>query len=173
MDPLHQYVLSFCFFSQPKSFYAPEEFEHVKVFNHQEINSYLNLTDTFHFNRGEPNFFSQHGPASFAFWARSFYLNKEEADLLNSDVEGLLEILFEKLKNYLIENEVTKEKISVLKQVFDCRCEALFSTLRQPGIRTGPFTLRQGPLQTLTEFGIDFEYWPLDENQIDQLKEFA
>ena len=173
MDPLHQYALSFCFFSQPKSFYDSVGDEHVKVFNHQEINSYLNLTDTFHFNRGEPNFFSQHGPASFAFWARSFYLNKEEADLLNSDVEGLLEILFEKLKNYLIENEVTKEKISVLKQVFDCRCEALFSTLRQPGIRTGPFTLRQGPLQTLTEFGIDFEYWPLDENQIDQLKEFA
>lgn len=173
MDPLHDYVLSFCFFSQPKSFYAPEEFEHVEVFNHQEINSQLNLTDTFHFNRGEPNFFSQHGPAAYAFWAHSFYLNKREADLLNDNVAHLLELLFEQLENYLQENEVTKEKINAVKELYDCRCEVLFSTLRQPEIFAESFTLRQEPLRILQEYGMDFNYWPLEKVQIDQLKEFV
>ncbi|MFD1031773.1 hypothetical protein [Metaplanococcus flavidus] len=164
---LHYYVLSFCFFSKPISYVAPEIDGDAKLFTHEDINSSLNLSDTLHFNRGESNFFTQRGPATYAFWAHSFYLTKEEADLLNDDVEHLLEVLFEKLKQYLIENDVSKEKIEALKQTYNGRCEVILS---HPNTLIRMFTLRQNPLNTLVDFGLNFHHWPLSIEQLDQLK---
>lgn len=165
---LQHFILSLCFFSEPKSLIDPEPDKDIKVFNHQDINKLLNTSDTFHFDRGEPNFFSQYGKASYAFWAHSFYLEKEEIESLNDSHDAAIKKLFEKLKWYLTEINITERQIINVKEIYNCRCEVLLAVPISPSKTTFKITKQQ--LKTLVDIGLDFSYWPLEIKQLNQLK---
>lgn len=165
---LQNFILSLCFFSEPKSLIDPKPDEDVKVFNHQDINQLLNISDTFHFNRGEPNFFSQHGKASYAFWAHSFYLKKQEIENLNDSHDAAIRKLFEQLKLYLTQTKITEKQITNIKEQYNCRCEVLLTVPISPNKIN--FKIAREELRILVDIGLDFSYWPLETKQLDQLK---
>ncbi|WP_422124445.1 hypothetical protein DHX103_06410 [Planococcus sp. X10-3] len=166
---IEDFILSFSVFSGPKSFYDADD-AHIQVSTNADVDDILGTTSNFHFNRGETNFFAQHGPAAFSFWSRSFILTDEEADRLNHNHDLALELLFEKLKAFVDSHHITFEKMEDLQEQFDCRFEILFIA---PNWYGGGMLFRVKPADLLfmANLNIPFHFWERDRVQIGQLQE--
>ena len=166
---IEDFVLGFSVFSAPQSFYEDSE-EDVRIFAESDITGILGADSNFHFNRGDLNFFSQHGAAAYSFWTHAFSLSDEEAAGLNHDHDLALALLFKKLKEFVGKHQITPKKIEDLHRRFDCRCEILFIA---PNWYGGGMLFRVNPsdLLFMAELDLTFKYWERDEVQIKQLQE--
>lgn len=129
--------------------------EDYTIFTNKEIDKMLRTHSTFHFNRGDFNFFSQSGEAAYSYWCQSVPLTKEEVAWCNDSHDLALGILFNKLRLNLQEDGVTVGRIKNIDQQFDCRCQI---ELFFPADNRAIFKVQRIDLNWMADMHLEFEF---------------
>lgn len=165
------FLMNFSFTSAPNSFYNPLPDEDIKVFTNQDINKMLGVNCSYFFNRGEFNFFSQHGKAAYSFWTRSYYLNSADIVRASDNNNIAVDLLLAKAKEDFKQNNITGDKIAHVLGSFDCICELMLTVpISKHGIN---FIIKSDKLKFMAEHNIDFGYRVLKNKLIVELKKAA
>lgn len=163
---MERFVLNLAFYSMPKSLISNSGKDYI-IFTNKEIDKTLRAQSSFYFNRGDFNFFSQYGKASYSYWCQSFCLTKEEIEWCNDSHDLAVAILFDKLRLNLQVDGVTAGKIKNVDQRFDCRCQI---ELFFPDDNRAIFKLRRIDLNWMADMHLDFEFRVLNEPLLEEFK---
>jgi len=163
---VERFVLNLAFYSMPKSLISNSGEDYI-IFNNKDIDKVLRVQSTFHFNRGDLNFFSRYGAASYSYWCQSVCLTKEEVEWCNDSHDLAVGILFNKLRLKLKEAGVTVGKIKNVDQQFDCRCQI---ELFFPDDNRAIFKVQRIDLNWMADMHLDFEFKMLSDSLLLELK---
>ena len=168
---MERFVLNLAFYSMPKSLIANSGEDYI-IFTNKEIDKTLRTHSTFHFNRGDFNFFSQSGKAAYSYWCQSVSLTKEEVAWCNDSHDLAVGILFNKLRLNLKEDGVTAGRIKNVDQQFDCRCQIELFFPDDNGVGA-MFKLQRIDLIWMADMHLDFEFKTLRDPLLDELKKYS
>ena len=166
---MERFVLNLAFHSMPKSWISNLG-EDYTIFTNKDIDKTLRTQSTFHFNRGDFNFFSQSGKAAYSYWCHSVSLTKEEIAWCNDSHDLAVGILFNKLRLNLQEDGVTAGRIKNVDEQFDCRCQI---ELFYPADNRAMFKLQRIDLNWMADMHLDFEFRILNDPLLEELKKHS
>ncbi|WP_144511082.1 hypothetical protein [Bacillus sp. FJAT-22090] len=161
------FTINFCFYSDPKSYLDPVPDSEVKVFTNDDINQLLEVESTFYFNRGDHNFFSQHGKAHYSFWTHTFFLDKLDIKKARDNNDHAVYLLLEKVKEFFNKYSITNDKILTVLSSFNCRCKIM---LVVPESKNGIiFDISTEHLKFMSGYDFKFSYYVLNSDRINTL----
>lgn len=167
---IENFFLALAIYGKPMSYNSPEPDKDAKIFTSDDINEILNVHSSFHFNKGDSSFFTQHGPTSYSYWARTFSLSDEEIKELDDDNDEAVSRLFEKLKKFLVEHNITDAHFEKINQEFDLERKCNITLFVPRYINGTIFEIKAEDLRIMADYKLNFNYLELTEDQIEKLK---
>jgi len=146
------------------------ESDGVRVFEHTDINKVLCINSSFHFNRGDHNFFSGYGRAAYSCWARTFTLLDDEVKVLNDDHDLALTVLIGKLNDFIVKHQLNAGHVKKLKDNFDLNGKwqaILFTPNSLPPVI---FDLNYEDMRFLVDLEMGFSYRVIAPEKIEVLR---
>lgn len=166
---MERFILNLAFYSMPKSWVSSSGEEYT-IFTNKDIDKTLRTQSTYYFNRGDLNFFSQFGKATYSYWCQSVSLTKEEIAWCNDSHDLAVGILFNRLRLNLQEDSVTAGRIKNVDEQFDCRRQI---ELFYPADNRAMFKLQRIDLNWMADLHLDFEFRMLNDSLLEELKKHS
>ncbi|TDL30906.1 hypothetical protein E2R51_16400 [Jeotgalibacillus sp. S-D1] len=167
---IENFFLALAIYGKPMSYNTPEPDKDAKIFTSDDIMEILNVHSSFHFNKGDSSFFTQHGPTSYSYWARTFSLSEEETEELDDDNDEAVSTLFKKLKDFFEDNNITKAQFEKINHEFDLERKCNITLFVPRYINGTIFEIKTEDLQFMANHNLNFNYLELTEDQIEKLK---
>lgn len=163
LDP---FLLGISVTSEAKSFHSNwgQEF---KLFSSTDIDAILGITNSFHFNRGDFNFFSQHGKAAYAYWGRFVRLSDNQKSACAYDHDEAVLQLFQNLEALLGDPKDLRNRLDVIMKEYDCTC--LIELIFPEGLSGALYKIPHSHIEWLAKLEVPFQFRMIHTDMMKEL----
>lgn len=163
---LDSFLLGISVTSEAKSFHSNwgQEFT---LFSSLDIDKILGISNSFHFNRGDFNFFSQHGKSAYAYWSRFVRLSDDEKSACDYDHDEAVLQLFQKLEILLGDPKELRNRLDRIMKVYDCTC--LIELIFPQRLSGALFKIPHSYLEWLAKLEVPFQFRMISSDMMKEL----